>query len=621
MNTPAWVRQRYLSYFLLVSLVVALVITYWARGGNVDYVFMTQAETAVTDSYEFPDEYAQWRSIPLPRSWMRDELHSSRNDYAWYRMPLPAQAAEHNWHQLLILRHMMNIEIWLDDRYLGSAGPVSSQSLQRNWNRPVMWSIPSGWITGDHHMLYFRLHSAPDFGVMSPVILGDYEAVTQRYRLNYFLQIELVRIGLMALLFIGALSLFAWQKTNQQHWLLTLLMSSSWSLPLLYIVTPSVAFGEFDFLRLSHWGTVTGAICLLAFIYVCYLNTPLSRLRWLFALPLGHGVLLAAIPDAQVVNIGSAGQLLAQLLFVILIIKLISHRSRHDQQVTAVVIGLAIMLLAAAHDVSLVLSTSVERWRWDLIISYVTQPIMLLILAWIALSSYIKDLKALKQLNNTLRTRLSDAESDIRLVYIEQEKLEREIRIVEERETVYRDLHDDLGARLLSLILKTDQGSARDLARSTLQDLRDIVSRVVADEHCLADTLADSMAEHEARSSELAKTFDWHIDSQLDSATLGARQLLSMRLMLRELIGSCLRIPDATFLVCSAELDPTGDLIITLAHDGSECLPVTAVLRKRINALHGTFEQFLAHADNADSRQHRTHVKIPVQNQDPILTS
>lgn len=601
--------RRYLLPLSLAIVAAALLVFYWPGAGNADYVFVTQAEISASDSFERPDSSSQWRNIPLPRSWLRDELHSSDARHAWYRVPLPAQAHDNNWNQLLILRHMMNLEVWLDDRYLGSAGPVTPTRSQRNWNRPVMWTIPQSWITGEDQTLYFRVHSEPKFGVMSPLILGDYRSVSKRYGINHFLQIDLVRIGLMALLFIGAASLFAWIKTYQQRWLLMVLMSTGWSLPLLYIVAPSVSFAEFDFLRLSHWGTATGAICLLAFIYAFYLNTPLHRLRWLIALPVIHGALLAITPDSQVVNIGSAGQLLAQTLFVILVVKLLRHRSAQDRKVLAVVAGLSVMLLAAMHDVSLVMSANVERWRWDMPVSYITQPLMLMILAWLGLSAFIEGLRELSRLNRTLKSRLVAAEEDIRQVYAQQENLEREIRLEAERETVYRDLHDDLGARLLSLVLKTDQGSARDLARSALQDLRDIVSRVLADEQLVSAVLADSMAEHEARANILEKTFSWQIDDELDSQTLDGRRILNIRLLLRELIGSCLRLPDARSLSFSATLDHHDHLNINLCHDGSGSQPVSPLLRKRLTALQAELQQ-TADQDQPAARQCCITVRI-----------
>ncbi|MDO8907509.1 MAG: hypothetical protein Q7W55_03300 [Pseudohongiella sp.] len=573
------------------------------NGLDISSIFITDAEVLAADATNFhaseihnPD--LPWRTIPLPRSWAADELHSRISEQAWYRIPLPAQAHDQGWNHLLILRHMMNLEIWLDGRYVGSAGPVDGRTLQRNWNRPMYWQIPQSWITQEPQTLYFRLHSAPQFGVMSPLILGTEEAVLDRYRLNRFLQIDLVKISLLALVFIALLGLFVWIKTAQQHWLLIAMMSASWSLPVLYILLPSVPMAEFNFLRLSHWGTVTGAFCLLAFIYSFYLKTPFTKLKWLGLLPVIHGVLLMLTPDINIVDVGSGGQLLAQILFMILIVQLLKRPELRRAEIYSIISGLLIMLLAAAHDVSLALSSSVERWRWDMFVSYITQPLMMIIIAWQGIRAYLHNTQELAGLNRTLQDRLHQAEADIRAVYNEQEQLEREMRIATERELVYRDLHDDLGARLLSLVLKTDRGQARDLARSALQDLRDIVSRVMSEEQSLSAVLADSMAEHESRAGVLKKLFLWQLDASLDGVHCSSRLMLDLRLLLRELIGNYLRQPEIQLIDFNARYLSNHMLQMSLSYkkSGASCtepgpFPLPSLLLKRIKTVGAVYEQ------------------------------
>ncbi|HDZ09203.1 hypothetical protein [Pseudohongiella sp.] len=553
---------------VVVLVMAALALVTMLSGGQPDSargsLFLTSAQAAssglVSPQQSSPPWYLgddAWRPTPLPRSWSADSLQPATETQAWYRLPLPPQAHDNNWRHLLLLRHMMNMEVWLDEHYLGSAGPLASGQLQRNWNRPVTWTLPEALVTGAPQMLYVRLHSAPNFGVMSPMILGDEATVTNRYRLNYFLQIDLVKISLLAMVFIACLGAFVWARIRQGHWLLIALMSISWSFPLLYILLPTVPTvlpGEFDFLRLSHWGTVAGALCLLAFIYSYYLRVAVNRLRWLLAVSLVHGVILLAVPDRQVVFAGSIGQLFAQLLFVILIIQLLRVRSLRNTEVYSIIAGLVIMLMAAGHDVSLAISNSMERWRWDMFVSYITQPVMMIIVTWHGVRAYLDSVTRLDDINRQLLHRLAEAEKNLREVFSQQVKLQRDNHLASEREQVYRDLHDDMGARLLSLVFKVEQGKARDLARSALQDLRDIVRLVMHEEHQLAAVLADCMAENESRASSLQKTFSWHVNDMLDGISCSNRRMLKLRLLLRELSGFWLRMPETRSLTLTVSL-------------------------------------------------------------------
>lgn len=562
---------------------------------HADYNFITAAEVLVADDSTPPVGRDGWRAITLPRSWARDEQHSSDTRTAWYRIPLPINAAEHGWDHLLMLRHMMNVELWLDTQFIGSGGPVSAPvgaRLQRNWNRPVLWTIPpSAFATSTQQYLYVRLISEPDFGVMSPVILGTEESLLPWYRINYFVQITVVKISLMALFFIGFLSLFVWIKTRQRSWFLSTMMSVCWSIPLLYIVLPFAPFGEFIFLRLTHWGVTAGACCLLAFIHSYYLDTPAHKQRLFVAIAVVEAALLTLAPDSQVVNIGNGGQLVCQFLFVILIVQLLRSPLRKSGAVISLVVGLVIMLLAALHDVTLVASSTGNRWRWDTPLSYITQPIILLILAWNGVAVFVNGVSKLAHANQLLQRRLDASETRIRQIFSEQETIEREIRIEAERELVYRDLHDDLGARLLSLVYQSERGAAQDLARTALQDLRDIVSRVLSDEQCMSAVLADCMTEQLNRATALNKTLDWEIDSALDDIQCPSSMTLALRLLLRELVGGCLRLEE----VDSVELDLTSDaktsaLVISIKLDADIKMPLLPVLNKRLLALHANLK-------------------------------
>ena len=595
-----------LKAFPIFSVIVLLLA---ALPSHADSIFITTAEVLISDAATPPREAEGWRTITLPRSWSRDDLHPDDTHQAWYRIAIPAEAAAGQYDHVLMLRHMMNLELWVEDRFVGSGGVVHEpvqEDLQRNWNRPVLWMLPP---FEDAHYLYARLISEPNFGVMSPLVIGTADSLRPWYRASYFLQISLVKVSLMALALIGCLSLFVWLRTRQTHWWLLAAMSVCWALPLLYIVVPVLPIAEFSALRVSHWGVVAGACALLAFICLHYLKLQDYRLRWLLLIPIVDGILLVLAPDNRVVSIGNAGQLLCHLLFVVLIVQLLrrTRRTPYTQQgeeerraIFNLMIGLALMLLAALHDVTLVSSNSGARWRWDTPLSYVVQPVMLMILAWRGVRVFVDGIDRLALANRQLQSRLDASEARIRQVFAEQEGMEQEIRLEAERELVYRDLHDDLGARLLSLVYQSEKGPAQDLARTALQDLRDIVSRVLADQQTLSAVLADCMAEQLNRATVLDKELDWEIASAFDDITCSSVLQLRLRLLLRELIGGCLRQAGVRALrvdlhALGTEGDPTLAISIKLVGDerysNLSAIPLLPVLQKRLRAVRAIMEQ------------------------------
>jgi len=75
------------------------------------------------------------------------------------------------------------------------------------------------------------------------------------------------------------------------------------------------------------------------------------------------------------------------------------------------------------------------------------------------------------------------------------EQAQREQAASRERERIYADLHDDLGAKLLGLIHRAPDAAYADAARAALQDLRDVVTRSRGTPGTLADVLGDALSE------------------------------------------------------------------------------------------------------------------------------
>lgn len=582
---------------LLGWLFTALLIS-CSLPSSADYEFITDAEVLVIETDTPPLAEQNWRHTFLPRAWSIDPLHPQDTRTAWYRIALPADLQQRQWSHMLMLRHILNVEVWLDDRFIGSGGPVSApieQSLQRNWNRPILLSMHEALSqTAAPQYLYIRLIAEPAYGVMSPVILGSQTSLLPWFRSSYFVQITLVKISLATLFFTGLLSLFIWMRLRQRSWLLLTLMSVIWSLPLLFIILPTLPVGEFAALRVVHWAVVAGATALLAFIDRFYLDGKSLRLDLLVLIPTLHALILCVVPNHMIVMIGNAGQLLCQLLFLMLIVRLLRSPHRQSAAIYWVVLSLTIMLLAALHDVTLFSGSNTERWRWDTPLSYITQPIMLLILAFNGVRVFLSAARELHEVNAQLQFRLEESERRIRQLYLEQESLEREQRVEAERELVYRDLHDDLGARLLSLVYQSEKGDARDLARTALQDLRDIVSRVLSTPQNLSAVLADSLAEQLGRAQTLDKTIDWELGDGLDDINCQSATTLGLRMLMRELLGACLRLDGAEHLnIIVNWMSDTSTLSVRVQYERREFtahkeLAVLPVLKKRLRAMCAT---------------------------------
>lgn len=121
---------------------------------------------------------------------------------------------------------------------------------------------------------------------------------------------------------------------------------------------------------------------------------------------------------------------------------------------------------------------------------------------------------------------------------------ERELalRIAEERERIYADLHDDIGARLLEIRYAGELEVAQALAREALEDLRDIVSRTQAIEGNLREVLAMVRTEAQRRLSARGVDLIWEAgDDRVQPVPLDRSQALQLFRIFREAISNALR--------------------------------------------------------------------------------
>lgn len=137
----------------------------------------------------------------------------------------------------------------------------------------------------------------------------------------------------------------------------------------------------------------------------------------------------------------------------------------------------------------------------------------------------------------------------------------------EERLRIYRDLHDDLGAKLLSLAIGAENPDRADIARAALQDLRDVVSRAGQGPAPLSHLLADWRAEIQGRLDAAGLNLHWHQPQALGDPQVGPGAALHLGRILREAVSNVLRHADASRVEVTFEV-ADGRLLCTLRDDG-----------------------------------------------------
>jgi signal transduction histidine kinase len=161
-----------------------------------------------------------------------------------------------------------------------------------------------------------------------------------------------------------------------------------------------------------------------------------------------------------------------------------------------------------------------------------------------------------------------------------------------ERERIRKDIHDDLGAKLLTLLHRAvpdDQA----LVREAIRDLRELLRALEAEPIPLAAALDQWRGEYEQRCRDAEVALAWREDGVPDAVDLAPRTHHHVTRILREALSNALRHADP--LQVHVALSPGGGrLEVTVANDGR--LPEdgafvpgrgTQIMRQRAESLDG----------------------------------
>ncbi|MBY0469273.1 MAG: histidine kinase, partial [Burkholderiaceae bacterium] len=162
----------------------------------------------------------------------------------------------------------------------------------------------------------------------------------------------------------------------------------------------------------------------------------------------------------------------------------------------------------------------------------------------------------------------------------------------EERRRLAQDLHDDIGARLLTLMYKAQSPEMEDYARHTLQDLKTLTRGLAAPHQPLAHALAEWKADIAQRLSAAHLALKWTAVQDAD-VELSVVQWSALTRVLRELVTNVIAHAQAHTVEIDVSLI-SDRLVVTVTDDGigrapEQWAPGLGVggVRKRIRQLGG----------------------------------
>lgn len=533
---------------------------------------LSQAEIAFDTGRLPPGELADWRPVTLPDAW-RLSRPDSQADRAWYRMRFQARPSPGELLAVYLPKLVMNAEVYLNGVLIGSGGRFE-EPVARNWNRPLLFLVPPGLMWPGENTLYLHLRAHPyTQAALHPVWVGPEQELRARHERAYFLNITVNQTATLLIAAIGVLTLSLWlrrrQDTAYAYFGASALVWAGQSVNL-YLRDPPVSTAHWEILSNAGFQVFSAWLLISLLRFVGAGGRPLVAALWgaavlapasLWAVPAEHYLRLTAA--WHLFTLASAAATLGLLVRTAL--------GRGNREARYLVVAMCLVIAFALHDW---LIHSQHLWlgnqAWplkDVFLLQYSAPAVFLAIGLIMTGRFVRVVNEFEALNDQLEHRVAAKQAELQASFARMRELETEQAVAEERERIYRDLHDDVGAKLLSLVYRAGTPAEADLARSALQDLRDVVSRTGAESYDLDAVMADWRVECESRLAEAGLTLDWRHDAALDGYRLTQPQALDLGRILREAVSNVIRHAQARRVEIS--LDRQGNqLCLSVRDDG-----------------------------------------------------
>ena len=543
-----------------------------------------------------------WRAIALPDRWR--ENHPDENGTGWYRLQFERATLDTGIQAIYIPHASVNATVYLNGHEIGRAG-TDTEPLARTWNHPRLYLLPPTRLQDGLNTVLMRVqgHAYAQASLYPPKI-GPETLLRAEYERAYFWRITLNQIATLLITAVSLLMLSLWLRRRKDMAYGYLALSAMvWSLQSsnLFVLQPPVATAQWEiFVNASF--QIFSALLLLSMLRFVGLHwRPLN-------LALGLSCVVSPLAMAcvaphhflQLTAMAHMFTLAATLVVLGMLTWSAVRRANTDARLLLVV--LCAIVLFALHDWLLhskhILPEMLLRWvPGDLYLLQYSAPFIFLAIGWIMTVRFVRVLNEFEALSQELDQRVQAKSAQLEASFARLKQLERERAAQEERERIHSDLHDDVGAKLLTLVYRASTPEHADLARAALQELRDVVSSPIAHDQALEHALGDWRSECEQRLGSADMGLEWEQDVQVEQLRLGPQQGINLGRILREAISNAIRHAHASKVQVQLRLEGTV-LHLHIIDNGNATAQVllrqgrgTRNMQARAQAMGGQFER------------------------------
>lgn len=543
---------------VIISLL--LLLPAWAVADSVTR--LNQADFAISDGNNPPPfPGPAWKPIQLQDRWNQ---HNAEINTAWYRFNISTQHKQENW-AVYLHRINQNAAVYFNSELIGDGGSFT-KPIAQYWNRPLLFRIPDQLWKPENNTLTIHLVAYRNLGLLEPIQIGELSTLEQRYRIRKFVQNDLSLATFLLVTLGGVIMLVIWRarpNETQYGWFAASALSLTVYGINLFIVNIPIAPEIWWAMVHSGLDLWMGCVCIFMHRMI---GIEHKKMEYGFISYAICGAFITANVPMEYLNKSALPLhiptfLLAIYLAIRLAMDWYQSKRQESKIFLIVVVG---MFIFGLHDWLLTSNLFPRMRELHIHMLQFAIPFLFIGLFTHLALRFVTALNEAQRLNDTLNHKLSDMKSALQESYDSIKDHEKREAVIQERERIYNDLHDDVGAKLLSIVYRSSNEDQAELARSAIQDLRTIISTDPARTASLDSSIINWVAEAKLRCDESSKHLETSISALPDFA-LSEIQRMHLERIVREAISNAIKHGNSTPINLSVYFK-NGDLHINIGN-------------------------------------------------------
>jgi two-component system sensor histidine kinase UhpB len=495
-----------------------------------------------------PAASMQWHAVDLPHEW--ESTFPGYSGVAEYRLQFEAPVGQ----ELLgvyVQRACTNLEVFVNGELIGSGGRMAPP-VARNCYYPQLMPLPRSLLRPGKNELRIRVagfaarevsarQRAAGLSAVQVGALGELQPLyeSQRFWNITAAQIIATSIGALGLAMLGLAAV----RRRDTYLLYFGLFTTGWALISTRLFVQHVPLSNLhtEILICSAFPPVLGCA------YLFLMRLVERRYRWVDAALLAQAlvvpvVLVAAAPE-HLLRAATVVYNLVALEFIACVVWFfpVAWRGfRRDFWLLGVVLLVAVGLAGA----EIALQNDLLPLPKVHLIHF-AMPLIFAVLGLRLIQLFVKALTRAETLNLELEQRVAEKSAELESNWRQIARLRTAEAAENERRRIASDLHDDLGAQLLTIAQASQRGHDTErvagMARQAMEEMRLSVRGLTGDAADAQNVLADWRAETVTRLTDAGFEPRWEAGEPPPGLVLPSRTHVQLTRILREAVSNAIR--------------------------------------------------------------------------------